>query len=47
MSYDIIDYAKSSNYPLLFKDMVLIYKGPNISGNINRYFTGFTLLNNI
>ena len=47
MSYDVNDFAKSAAYPLVFKNMALIYKGPNISGDNNRYFTGFTLLNNI
>lgn len=47
ISYGVIDYAKSSVYPLLFKDMALIYKGSSLSSDINRYFTGFTLLNNI
>ena len=47
MSYDVIDYANSSVYPLVFKNMALIYKGPSISGEHNRYLTGFTLLNNI
>ena len=47
MSYDVIDYANSSAYPLVFKNMALIYKGSNLSGDNNRYFTGFTLLNNI
>lgn len=27
MSYDVIDYANSSAYPLVFKNMALIYKG--------------------
>lgn len=31
MSYDVIDYANSSAYPLVFKNMALIYKGRNIS----------------
>lgn len=47
MSYDVIDYANSSAYPLVFKDMALIYKGSNLSSDNNRYLTGFTLLNNI
>lgn len=47
MSYDVIDYANSSVYSLVFKNMALIYKGPNLSGDKNRYLTGFTLLNNI
>lgn len=46
MSYDI-PYGNSSIYPLNFKDMALIYKGQNLTGEVNRYITGFTLLKNI
>lgn len=47
MSYDVVDYTHSTVFPLVFKNMTLIYKGADLSGENNRYLTGFTLLNNI
>lgn len=47
MSYDVVDYANSAAYPLVFKNMALIYRGADLSSDKNRYLTGFTLLNNI